>query len=257
MFDIFKEELWITVMMGVFLGLGVGLRMTLGILYGNMIRETDNMAVTRNRLLRQCKLKFINCFQLNEGVNNVSVFVDKFMSRMSLGPFSFESLYQFSGQAEILYVVCCGIGICKGIAAGRMMGEIIPYYIACFVGLYLYFTVASAVDIKGKRHLLKINLVDYLENHLAARIGTTRRDLERLHYVRPGRKCVDLVQDERKVRELVLAEDEEPGSDISGQATKGSVRGQEETKEEAETSGPEDLPLDQELEMLLKEFLAI
>ena len=37
------------------------------------------------------------------------------------------------------------------------------------------------VDIKGKRRILKTNLIDYLENHLSGRIPVTEQDYERLY----------------------------------------------------------------------------
>ena len=166
---------------------GILSRIALGCLYAGLIRETENMAVTKNTMLKHCKLKFIRCFQLNGGVNNVSVFVDRFVSRLNIGPFSYHSLYHISGQAMLFSVVMAGIGICKSLAGGHSFGEILPYYTVCIVGLYLFFAVSTAVDIEGKRKLLEINLVDYLENHLSARIETTQEDMEGLGYVQPGR----------------------------------------------------------------------
>lgn len=37
------------------------------------------------------------------------------------------------------------------------------------------------MDIKGKRRVLKTNLIDYLENHLSGRISVTEQDYERLY----------------------------------------------------------------------------
>ena len=181
MFLIFQEEKVITICMLVFLGISVFLRILLGAVYQGMIKEADNMAATRNRLLKQCKVKFANCYQLNNGVANIPVFVDKFLNRMAVGPLSFETMYHLSGQTMLLSVVCSGVGICKSIMEGRMLGEILPFYIASFIGLYLYFSVSTVVDIKGRRRILKINLVDYLENHLSARIQVTEQDMEMLY----------------------------------------------------------------------------
>ena len=181
MFLIFQEEKGITICMLVFLGLSIFIRLLLGAVYQKMIRETDNMAATENRLLKQCKVKFANCYQLNNGVPNIPVFVDKFLNRMSVGPLSFETLYHLSGQTMLLSVVSSGVGICKSIMDGRMLGEILPFYIASFMGLYLYFSISTVVDIKGRRRILKINLVDYLENHLSARIQVTEQDMEMLY----------------------------------------------------------------------------
>ena len=62
-----------------------------------------------------------------------------------------------------------------------MLGEILPFYIVSFLGLYLYFSLSALVDIKGKRRVLKTNLIDYLENHLSGRIPVTEQDYERLY----------------------------------------------------------------------------
>ena len=181
MFTIFKEEKVITAGILVFLCLSVLVRLMLAWMYHTMIRETDNMATTGNRLLKQCKVKFANCYQLNGGVSNIPVFVDKFLNRLSFGHLSFDAWYHLSGQCMLFSVIFAGVGICKGILDGRMLGEILPFYIASFLGLYLYFSLSALVDIKGKRRVLKTNLIDYLENHLSGRIPVTEQDLSLIH----------------------------------------------------------------------------
>ena len=195
MFTIFKEEKVITAGILVFLCLSVLVRLMLAWMYHTMIRETDNMATTGNRLLKQCKVKFANCYQLNGGVSNIPVFVDKFLNRLSFGHLSFDAWYHLSGQFMLFSVVFAGARICKGILDGRMLGEILPYYIASFLGLYLYFSLSAMIDIKGKRRLLKTNLIDYLENHLSGRIPVTEQDYERLYGASklPGRRTVELM----------------------------------------------------------------
>lgn len=181
MFRVFQEERLITACMFICLGLSIILRVLLGLLYRNMIKEADNMASTRNRLLKQCKTKFASCYQLSNGVSNIPVFVDKFLNRMALGRLSFDTIYHLSGQMMLLSVVFAGIGICKSIMGGRTVGDILPFYIVSFFGLYLYFSVSTVVDVKGKKRVLKVNLVDYLENHLSPRIEVTRQDIEMLY----------------------------------------------------------------------------
>lgn len=195
MFTIFKEEKVITAGILVFLCLSVLVRLMLAWMYHTMIRETDNMATTGNRLLKQCKVKFANCYQLNGGVSNIPVFVDKFLNRLSFGHLSFDAWYHLSGQCMLFSVVFAGVGICKGILDGRMLGEILPFYIASFLGLYLYFSLSALVDIKGKQRVLKTNLIDYMENHLSGRIPVTEQDYERLYGASklPGRRTVELM----------------------------------------------------------------
>lgn len=181
MLDIFMEEKVISVLMAACFVLSIFLRVFLGLIYQNMIKEADNMASTNNKLLKQCKLKFANCYQLSNGVANIPVFVDKFLNRLAFGHLSFDMLYHLSGQTVLLSVVLSGIGICRVIARGRTLGDILPFYIVSFLGLYLYFSVSTVTDIKGKKRVLKVNLVDYLENHLSPRIDVTKQDIEMLY----------------------------------------------------------------------------
>lgn len=281
MFAIFQKEKIITICMLSFFGISILSRLLLGFLYQNMIKEADNMAATNNKLLKQCKLKFANCFQLNNGVSNIPVFVDKFLNRLSIGPLHFETMYHLSGQSMLLSVVCSGIGVCKSIIQGRMLGEILPFYIVSFLGLYLYFSVSTVMDIKGKKRVLKVNLIDYLENHLAARLDITDNDMEMLFgrslyqrgnrgRKRNGRKTVELMPiggrlsiAEGSVQEVEALQNDkvteimepEPSSSELVEGIRREVR----RVAGAEDTGASDIIFtkDQELELeeLLKEFL--
>lgn len=181
MFDIFIKEKVITGLMLFCMALSIFFRILLWVLYQNMIKEADNMASTNNKMLKQCKLKFANCYQLSNGVANIPVFVDKFLNRLSFGHISYNMMYHVSGQAMLLSVVFSGVGICRCISRGETLGNILPFYIVSFLGLYLYFSVSTVADIKGRKRVLKINLVDYLENHLSPRIDVTNQDIEMLY----------------------------------------------------------------------------
>ncbi len=167
--DLLKNDLFIKI--AIFLiTLSLICQIVAGVLYQTMIQETDNMSSTDNKLLKQCKLKFANCFQLNAGVANIPVFVDKFLNRIKIGFLTLSGLANFSGQMMLLSVLLCGIGIYKRITEGRYMIELFPYYIVSFLGLYAYFSISSLVDLKGKKEILKTNIVDYLENHMVSRL---------------------------------------------------------------------------------------
>ncbi len=181
MFAVFEKEMLVSVLMGICALGGILSRLALGILYQKMIWETDNMATTNHPQLRQCKLKFSNCYQLNNGVSNIPVFVDKFIHKLSTKWISYRGLYLLSTQLVLLSVVCAGVGVCRSIVAGRSVLQLLPFYVVSFGVLYVYFTVAAIVDISGKKRILRINLVDYLENHLSSQIRVTKKDIHMLY----------------------------------------------------------------------------
>ncbi len=149
----------------------------LGVLYRRLIRETENMSATKNKSLQQLKLKFTSCRQLHETIPNVPVFVDKFLNQISLWKISVSFFRHLSGQLTLLSVLVAGIGACIGIIQEESFLSIAPFYLVSFLGLYLYFAATSLIDLSGKINILRTNLVDYLENHLANRLEQTRLDM--------------------------------------------------------------------------------
>ncbi len=249
MLRIFQEEMLVSALMLFFFILGISMKILLGVLYIGMIRETDNMSSTKNRLLKQCKLKFANCYQLNNGVSNIPVFVDKFINRLKLGFLTFEGIDHLSGQAMLLSVVCAGVGICRCIMKGKTLGEILPFYIASFIGLYVYFSVSTVVDVKGKRKSLKINLVDYLENHLSTRLEVTADDIAMLY---GDSRASYTGRAGRRMQEADFREGREPKEE--GYAP--SKMAVDSAQDAAEGQKKETID-EEELESLLREFLAI
>lgn len=122
----------LTGIMLLFVLLSIICQIIIGFLYQNMIKETDNMSSTENKLLKQCKLKFVNCFQMNAGVANIPVFVDKFLNRIRFLGITIPGFHHLSGQLTLLSVFTGGIGICRGIINGESFGAILPFYILSF-----------------------------------------------------------------------------------------------------------------------------
>lgn len=143
----------------------------IGILYQHMIEEAENMPTTENRILKQFKQKFANCYAVNDGVTNVPVFVEKFLNRLQIGRFSLNMIRGMSGQFMFLSVLSAGIGICRELADGASFFSLLPYYAVILIGLYFYFSVLSIVDIPGRRNMLKTNLIDFLENNMKVRLA--------------------------------------------------------------------------------------
>lgn len=153
-------------------------QIAMGVIYHRLIWETEHMSTTTNRSLQQLKLKFTGYRKINEKISNVPVFVDKFINRIKIGAVPLSTVKHLSGQLMLLSVLIAGIGACMGIINDEGFFSIVPFYVISFLGLYGYFAVSSLVDIPGKINILRINLVDYLENHLANRLEQTELDMQ-------------------------------------------------------------------------------
>lgn len=215
----------------------------IGVIFQRMIKETDNMSSTNNKLLKQCKLKFANCYKLNEGVANIPVFVDKFIGKVSFMRISLTSIQHLSGQLMLLSVVAAGIGACKEIIDGETVGKVLPYYIVSFLGLYVYFSVSGLVDLQGKKEKLKTNLVDYLENHMANKLRQSELDWAAL----TGSGEAGEQKADKKEQESIKCVEKKKDNTEQGLIGKSS-----EKKSKAVFSKQEE----EELEELLREFFA-
>ncbi len=160
----------------------------LGVTYHRLIRETENMSATKNKSLQKLKLKFTSCTQLRQTIPNVPVFVDKYLNQIRIGKIPVSLLRHLSGQLTLLAVLVAGIGACLGIIRDESFFMIAPFYLISFLGLYLYFAAASFIDLPGRINVLRTNLVDYLENHLANRLDQTRLDMRMAGMEEPPKK---------------------------------------------------------------------
>lgn len=239
MADIFMDQKLVTAGIFIFQFFSIFLKLLMGTMYAGLIKETENMACTTNRILRQCKTKFTHVYEMNKGMSNVPVFVDKFLSRMSLGPFSFHTLNYLARQSMLFSVFFAGLGICRAIIHNRSFSYIKPLYIVSFVGIYLYFTVSGAVDLNNKVKVLKLSLTDYFENHLVKRIPATKKDLDMLY----GENLLERANSAESYGENTVDRRKAAGK-----------TGKVENVEEAEENPRRELRWE-ELEDLLKEFL--
>ena len=214
MLEIFERHPYMSISIIAIIFISIILQMIIGNVLGKMVREAENMASTESKQLKQFKLKFMNCYKLNEGMGNVPVFVDRFLEKIEVGKMKITTMHRISGQLILFSVLLSGLGAARSIILGETIGQILPYYVIAFLGLYLYFVSTSFAGIEEKKLSLKFSLVDYLENHIIGRLKQTDQVL--------NQKLVE------KTEETV----EKPRESIFSEKDK------------------------QELEMLLREFLA-
>lgn len=236
MFAIFFRHKILTILIFTFLFLSILFQVIAGVIYQSMITEADNMSATGNKILKQCKQKYANYYKLNGKMVNTTAFVDKFLQKICIMRIPLVRFSHLSGQLMMLSIIIIGISVCFSLAAGDTLFQIMPYYLVSILGLYLYFSIAGIMDLQEKRNALKINLVDYLENHFIPRL-----EIE---------KEVSLEENAKKREQRVNEFMKEFGE---------STENQEEDFSDAEEKKgivPASVSYQDELESLLEEFFA-
>lgn len=150
--------------------LGLAGRLTAKNLYKRLLKETDNMTLTKNRYLRDLKQKTENAYRLNQGIRNSRVYLEKQLSTYRFLGITLSGWANFGGQMTVWCFLLGGAA-----AFGAYWYRCDSYYIVLYgsAGI-LAGLLTMAADYwanlgEGKQQLLN-SLQDYMENSLFNRL---------------------------------------------------------------------------------------
>lgn len=144
--------------------LGTLSKLVTGGLYKRLIKETGNMALTKDKNLKALKQRMENVFLINHGIRNVNAYIEKQLYGFRFLHMSLDRWDNLSVQATILCFMAGGAA-----AFSAYWYRCDNYYIVLygaagvFGGLFLAF-VDSGISAGTKRKQLADHLVDYVEN---------------------------------------------------------------------------------------------
>ena len=184
MFQILLVESPSSIGMFVFFLISMGILIFLAVNYNQFIKDAENMSITKRRELKAIKTKFLNSygkketeeerkFSIQEQIN-VEVFVDKAINRLKFCGLKVNTWRFLSGQSLLISIIFAGLGVFRGILAKMTIREISPFYLIAFLELYIFFSVVSICDYEGKDKLLRLTIIEYMENHMVNRIQVAR-----------------------------------------------------------------------------------
>lgn len=140
-------------------------------LYKRLIRETDNMTLTKNKYLRSLKQKAENTYRVNQGITNTQVYLEKQLYSYRFMGLSLNNWGNFSNQMTLLCFLLGGVG-----AFASYWYRCDTYYIVLYGSMGILSGLLSIVMDSGwnpseKRMQLIISLQDYMENSLFGRMA--------------------------------------------------------------------------------------
>ena len=140
--------------------------------YKKLIKESENMSLTKMKLLKQMKLKFENSFKLHMGINNSSVFIDKYLFHNKYLGIHLLSWWRIPIIMFLLSAIITAFVLVYGIGAKIAVATLTKYAVLCLIGGITLFLLWVMMDSKHKIKLLKTNIMDFFENSLAYRLST-------------------------------------------------------------------------------------
>ena len=151
--------------------LGILARLTARTLYRRLIRETDNMALTKNRYLRDFRQKAENTYRLNQGIANTQAYLEKQLNGYRFLGVSLNGWGNLAGQMTVLCFLLGGAGSFLAYWYRCDTYYIVLYATAGILAGLLTMFLDIGVNLPEKRSQLLSVLQDYLENSLCLRLA--------------------------------------------------------------------------------------
>ena len=151
-------------------------------LYRRLLKDTENMAMTRNKNLKILKQKLENTYRVNQNIVNSKAYLDKLMYDFRFLRVSFDAWDNVSRQMVLLGLFAGGTG-----SFLSYWYRIDSYYIVLYAsmgalaGLFLMF-LDSSFHIGQKKQKLETILLEYVDNSVfvrAARENSSRETMPR------------------------------------------------------------------------------
>jgi hypothetical protein len=151
-------------------GLGLLIRLIVNLVYKHLVKESDNLGETKNKMLRHMKMKFETCYKLKIGVNNVDTFVDKNVLRYRISGILLSTWENLSGQVLLINFLLIPVSTVFGVAFECGQDVILSTGAVGILTGSILILVDKMINLSSKKQIMRLNLMDYLENFCKVRL---------------------------------------------------------------------------------------
>lgn len=145
-------------------------------LYKRLIKETDNMAMTKNQNMKALKQKLENAYRLNQAIVNTQAYLEKQLYGFKFMRLSLDGWSNLSSQAAILILFLGGAGAFFSYWYGIDAYYIVLYASVGVLGSLFVAFVDSSANIPLKKQQLFSALQEYMDNSVFVRAARDREN---------------------------------------------------------------------------------
>lgn len=166
---LYEKHIFIYIMLGL-CACGILVKVVLEIVYWRLIRASDNMGTSKNKLTQMMKKKFETCYKLKIGVNNVDIFVDKYVYRHRFGGILLSTWENIGGQVLMLCLLVGSTSSVLGLIYECGKDAILSSFSVGILTSGLLILLEGMLNTSAKKDLIRLNMKDYLENFFKVRL---------------------------------------------------------------------------------------
>lgn len=148
----------------VFVFLAIISRLILGIIYDVLLKETENISMSKAKFSRNYKAKVESGMQVQHFVNNATVYVEKYIRKQRFLGISLRGFRQISLRFLLLSVILNAFTSAVALIK-EMKTELVVWSILInIIAVLLFFFAESIIDSDYKYEGIKTNMQNYIEN---------------------------------------------------------------------------------------------
>ncbi|MBR3645613.1 MAG: hypothetical protein IKN54_04280 [Lachnospiraceae bacterium] len=163
-----RQKYFLVVLGSIFL-LGIVAKAATVSIYDRLLQKSENMLSTKNKTLRQIKIKYENSKTVNGSMANPSLMVERYIAKYKFMGISLKSI---SGITQKCGLICLLFGAVAGLYVydvHKMFQRAVVYVIAGGVMAYWLDLFARSGDLVQKHNEIVYIITDFLENRMDIR----------------------------------------------------------------------------------------
>lgn len=167
--ELYKNNWLIYIMLGLG-GVGILLKMIISSIYRRLMKAAKHMGTTNHKVLKALRTKFETNYTMNLGVNNVDIFVDKYVYTQKFCGIYLYTWENLSGQILLLSMLIGSISAIAGLLYECGKDKILLTLLTGIVVSAVLISLEHFINIPIKKFVIRANIKDYLENYLITKL---------------------------------------------------------------------------------------
>lgn len=156
--------------MAILTAVAILLKCICAIIYHNLLHDARKIQTTKNKWIRAMITKFEACYEIKISIHNPECFVSQQLERYRIFKVSLYSLENADVFASVLLLCSSLLSIIGGIQYNLPIKWILVQSLTMVFMISLLVLSEFLFKIRRKKRLLKLQLLDYLENTLQSKL---------------------------------------------------------------------------------------
>ncbi|SET29159.1 hypothetical protein [[Clostridium] polysaccharolyticum] len=195
--EIFDSNVLVYIMLGLG-GVGILLKFIISCLYRSLIKATLHMGTTEHKMIKSLRSKFETNYSMNLGVNNVDIFVDKYVYTQKFCGIYLYTWENIGGQVLLICMLTGAVSAIAGLLYECGKSAILLTLLTGVVSSAVLILLEHCINLPVKKHVIRTNIKDYLENFLMSKLEYNRSRV----VAHQGENLVNLMNAKKSQKEL-------------------------------------------------------